>query len=95
MLRLIRKPYSGARWQSEGLLKGLKLGPPLKGKDAEYDTYIDPALDEFLATSNLRNTTKKTQIKKSQSPKTSGKLDARQKTKSQLAAQATYPSHAK
>ena len=101
MAKSTKKLYTGAQWESEGYLKGLRRGPPLKGKDAEYDTYIDPAVYKYFGVSGHEELIKKFKTTKSKSPKTSckSKSDARPKTKSQTksqsAAQATYSSHAK
>ena len=95
MTESTKKLYTGARWQSDGALERSTLGPPLKGKDAEYDIYIDPAVGEFLESLGLTDPTKKSQTKKSQSPKISRKSDAHPKTKSQSITQTAYSSHAK
>ena len=95
MAKSTKKLYTGARWQSDGILEGSILGPSFKGKDPNYKPYIDPAIDKLLDDSNFRDTTKKSQTKKSQSPKTSRKSDARPKTKSQSVTQTEYSSHAK
>ena len=95
MAKSTKKLYTGAQWQSDGVLEGSSLGPPLKGKDAEYDTYIDPAVYEFLGVSGPEDLIKKSRTTKSQSPKTARKSDTRPKTKSQSVTQTEYSSHAK
>ena len=95
MAKSTKKLYTGARWQSDGVLEGSSLGPPLKGKDAEYDTYIDPAVYEFLGVSGPEELIKKFKTTKSKSSKTSCKSDARPKTKNQSVTQTAYSSHAK
>ena len=95
MAKSTKELYTGARWQSEGYLKGLRRGPPLKGKDAEYDTYIDPAVYKYLGVSGHEGLIKKFKTTKSKSSKTSCKSDARPKTKSQSVTQTEYSSHAK